>query len=986
MIRAPPRFTHSRVKPFIVMLLVIAGTVVAAALGAFGFSSLTEDNYNPTPSCEDYDSYKEIQSSFPLLLDEDTEVVLVRASGPNATLLGNTTDQIFAQVTRHVNAVAANQSTSPLVGEPESYFTFAGTDLAPLGFQFLVPSVNGAILAVHFDSREADAMAAVVTSTRAFTATLNETFAPRGFEVVMTGRVTTTQIAQKTTGKGFAIADGSGLPFIVVIFWAQVGSFRLLLLPGLALACSLILSYGFGALIAANTALSIPSYQPNIMLFLCLALSIDYSFFLLTRLQEERKKGEAYEAAVWTSFKQSGETIVVSGSILVVTWCALCFFPVYGLDAIGYCSAITVAVCMLVNLLITPSALLAFPSFFDAAGFSALRGLRRCCCCYACGCREDPRERRGYAELAAGADQRASHNTALLSYDYTGGTGAAVRGKSSSSSSSLSSSPMGGGGSHAAADAATKKKNCYHRLARVITRKPWSILAPLVVFGLLTVGVVQLKDLDLTLAANVDFGTGAAATAYGQVIGSPAASVFATPFTVLLTVNETTRKQPKVAQQPQRTVPASRLLGLRGGSEVPATAALPLRPPAGKPGNHTPSGGGNSTSPPPPVLNAKVFEFACALGKALAADVPGIQLRSLQGVAFAIDYANHDGGLKCVTAATAAGYLGIPLAPSNGTASAAYAAAAAAAAAAKDPAAAAIYRYEWLREVNTATNRSTSLTFAPDFNPFSTRSRAFVKAVRSVLEAHADAAAEAGVQTWLFHPMVTEVDAEAFTFSRFPYVLAVALLLAFLLIAVRFRAALIPLKLALTIVLPIAFLFGAAVAVYQKGALDFLHISALSSGGGANKGVSWLIPCSTIFVLIGLALDYDIFLFSRVYELRTKGSGAHGVTDLTRAAIIEAVEITGPVISGAGVICALAFLGMLVNTNAFLNQFGFIMILGILLDTFVVRVILVPSMLSLGGWLNWWPKRMPGAFTRARDISGETPQQIYSNKRLTVHE
>merc|ERR1711907_536585 len=283
-----------------------------------------------------------------------------------------------------------------------------------------------------------------------------------------------------------------------------------------------------------------------------------------------------------------------------------------------------------------------------------------------------------------------------------------------------------------------------------------------------------------------------------------------------------------------------------------------------------------------------------------------------------------------------------------------------------------------------ATNQSTTITFEPSFDPFSTRSRTFVKDLRKVLSDHAPAARAAGLNAWLFHPMVTEVDAEAFTFSRFPYVLTVALLLAFLLIAVRFRAALIPLKLALTIVLPIAFLFGAAVAVYQKGAVDFLHIAALSSGAGANKGVSWLIPCSTIFVLIGLALDYDIFLFSRVYELRSKGSGSPGVQDLTRAAIIEAVEITGPVISGAGVICALAFLGMLVNTNTFLNQFGFIMILGILLDTFVVRVILVPSMLSLGGWLNWWPKKMPGNFVRARDVSGETPQQIYSNKRLTV--
>lgn len=106
---------------------------------------------------------------------------------------------------------------------------------------------------------------------------------------------------------------------------------------------------------------------------------------------------------------------------------------------------------------------------------------------------------------------------------------------------------------------------------------------------------------------------------------------------------------------------------------------------------------------------------------------------------------------------------------------------------------------------------------------------------------------------------------------------------------------------------------GLASAVYQFGILDWTTATALEKDG--SGGISWLLPCSTAFLLIGLALDYDIFLFSRVYELRK--------TKLqTVPAIVEAVRVTGPVISGAGIIMALAFLGMLFNSNKFLNEVG----------------------------------------------------------------
>lgn len=174
------------------------------------------------------------------------------------------------------------------------------------------------------------------------------------------------------------------------------------------------------------------------------------------------------------------------------------------------------------------------------------------------------------------------------------------------------------------------------------------------------------------------------------------------------------------------------------------------------------------------------------------------------------------------------------------------------------------------------------------------------------------------------------MDALNFTFHRLPIVLFVALLLIFSLVSLRFRAAIVPLKLFATIAFPIAFMYGVAVLVFQRGVLDWVGWEALSSTGA--DGLSWLLPLCTIFLLVGLALDYDIFLFARVYELRSSGKYSN------EEAVVEAVSATGTTISAAGVIMACAFSGMLANSNKFLNQFGFIAICSILLVQYFVLV------------------------------------------------
>merc|ERR1719401_2047141 len=202
-----------------------------------------------------------------------------------------------------------------------------------------------------------------------------------------------------------------------------------------------------------------------------------------------------------------------------------------------------------------------------------------------------------------------------------------------------------------------------------------------------------------------------------------------------------------------------------------------------------------------------------------------------------------------------------------------------------------------------------------------------------------------------YHPMAVEIDAEALTSSRFPLVITVTAFVVFAAIGIRYKAALVPIKLLFTIALPILFVLGCGVLVFQDGWLNWTKIPSLQSQGG----LVWINPVACSFMLIGFALDYDIFLFSRIYAERKSG-----VFVEDREAIVHSLAATGPIITTAGVIMALAFSGMVAqHANPFLCQMGFTMIFGILVDTFVVRTLLVPAFLSMAGRFNWWPGVMP---------------------------
>jgi RND superfamily putative drug exporter len=193
-----------------------------------------------------------------------------------------------------------------------------------------------------------------------------------------------------------------------------------------------------------------------------------------------------------------------------------------------------------------------------------------------------------------------------------------------------------------------------------------------------------------------------------------------------------------------------------------------------------------------------------------------------------------------------------------------------------------------------------------------------------------------------------EYDAVKAVFDHVPMMIGITLSVVFVLMGLFFRSIVVPIRSVVTISLTQAFVFGLAVLVYQHGALDFLGVRALSY---ANE-ISWLPPVISFCVMVGLGLDYDVFLSSRVLEYRLKGLN-------DRSSILVGLYKTGRIITAAGVIMAVAFGGLFGSTSLILNETAFLLTAAVLMDTFVTRTVVMPILMNLTAKFNWWPRKLP---------------------------
>ncbi len=176
------------------------------------------------------------------------------------------------------------------------------------------------------------------------------------------------------------------------------------------------------------------------------------------------------------------------------------------------------------------------------------------------------------------------------------------------------------------------------------------------------------------------------------------------------------------------------------------------------------------------------------------------------------------------------------------------------------------------------------------------------------------------------------------------HIVPIAVLAIGLVLALVLRSLVAPLYLIASVVLSFLASLGVAVLVF----ITF----------GNQGGITFLLPFLMFIFLLALGEDYNILVMTRIRE----EAGRRPL----REAVVRAVGATGPTVTSAGLVLAgtftvLALVGGSSGGGSQIEEIGFGLAVGILLDTFVVRTVLVPSTVALIGRWNWWPSKMSHA-------------------------
>jgi putative drug exporter of the RND superfamily len=193
--------------------------------------------------------------------------------------------------------------------------------------------------------------------------------------------------------------------------------------------------------------------------------------------------------------------------------------------------------------------------------------------------------------------------------------------------------------------------------------------------------------------------------------------------------------------------------------------------------------------------------------------------------------------------------------------------------------------------------------------------------------------------------------------SRLPAFILAVVALSFLLLMVVFRSILVPLKAAIMNLLSIGAAYGVIVAVFQWGWAKGLV------GIDSAVPINPFVPMIMFAILFGLSMDYEVFLLSRVREEFLRTGNSH-------TSVVDGLASTARVITSAALIMISVFLAFVATDDVTVKMFGLGLATAVFIDATLVRMVLVPSTMSLLGSANWWLPRWLDRILPHMDLEG----------------
>jgi RND superfamily putative drug exporter len=220
--------------------------------------------------------------------------------------------------------------------------------------------------------------------------------------------------------------------------------------------------------------------------------------------------------------------------------------------------------------------------------------------------------------------------------------------------------------------------------------------------------------------------------------------------------------------------------------------------------------------------------------------------------------------------------------------------------------------------------------------------------------------AQTGTDIGITGQTAIQTDVSERLSSALPIYLAIVIGLAFLLLVVVFRSILVPLTATLGFLVSVLATLGATVLIFQEGTFGLMEGQPIVS----------FMPIFLIGVVFGLAMDYQVFLVSRMREAHV-----HGMS--TREAVVDGFRNSARVVTAAATIMTAVFAAFILQDDAIAKSMGFALAAAVVFDAFIVRMVLIPALLYLLGEKAWWLPAWLDRILPNVDVEGEKLQRAH---------